>query len=131
MKTYNQIAGSLLIIIFIGFISSVSTGCYKDNEEELYPAGCDTTEVLYTTHVEPIIQNFCYACHGTSVFSALGGSVQLEGFDKLSIYVTNGKILSTIKHEAGINPMPQNASQLGECSINTIEAWINQGALNN
>ena len=47
------------------------------------------------------------------------------------IYVENGKILKTIKHEVGINPMPQNASQLGDCSINTIEAWINQGALNN
>ncbi|HEX2618409.1 MAG TPA: hypothetical protein VHL57_12760, partial [Flavobacteriales bacterium] len=50
-----------------------SSGCYYDNEAELYPSTfCDTTNVTYALRVLPIIQSNCATpgCHvpgGTGV----------------------------------------------------------------
>ena len=118
------------LIPFLFFITS-TTSCHKNNEEELYSSGCDTTEVLYSVHVQPLIQNYCYACHGSTVFSSLGGNLELEGYSNFSVPVNSGALIGVISHEANFSPMPQNSPKLSECSINTIQAWINQGSLNN
>ena len=123
--------GFISSLIFIALFATSTSGCHKYNEEELYPSGCDTTEVLYSANVEPLVQNFCYACHGSTVFSSLGGNLELEGYDNFLIPATSGAITGAINHEANFSPMPQNSPKLSECSLNTIQAWINQGALNN
>ena len=63
-------------------------------------------------------------------FSNLSG-ILLDNYEGLSEYASNGKLLGAIKHEEGFLPMPADGGQLGECSIEKIEAWINQGGKNN
>ena len=126
-----KITGFVSSLIFIALFATSTTSCYKYNEEELYSSGCDTTEVLYSVHIQPLVQNFCYACHGSTVFSSLGDNLELEGYSNFLVPVNSGALMGAISHEANFSPMPQNSPKLSECSINTIQAWINQGALNN
>ena len=105
------------------------SGCYYDNEEELYPTNtCKTDDMSYTGDVLPILEDNCYSCHSQA---SNQGGVTLEGYDNLKIYVDNGKLIGAIKHEDGFAAMPQGAPQLGECQIAKIEAWVDQGASDN
>ncbi|RYD71393.1 MAG: hypothetical protein EOP53_23760 [Sphingobacteriales bacterium] len=112
-------------------IISGLSACYYDKEEELYPKdtnSCDTVNVSYSKTVLPMLQNQCYVCHSAA---AGQGNVVLEGFDKLKIFVDNGKFFGAISHSPGYSMMPQGGNKLPECTLNQIHAWINKGAPNN
>ncbi|MCB0621632.1 MAG: hypothetical protein KDC43_27785 [Saprospiraceae bacterium] len=124
MNWINSCAVLLLLASLI-FVPS----CYYDNEEELYPfVECDTTAVTYTETVLPVLENNCYVCH--SAAANLGG-ITLEGYQNLLTYVNSGRFLGAIRRQEGFSPMPQNASQLPDCTLDQIEAWINLGAPEN
>lgn len=104
-------------------------GCYYDNEEDLYgPVECDTGNVTYSSDVLPVLEQNCYVCH--SAASNQGG-VTLEGYNALKIYVDNGRFIGAIMHEDGFSPMPQSAPQLPQCTLDKIQAWVDEGAPNN
>ena len=121
----------IAVLFFIAFF----TGCYYDNEEKLYPSvdsgnNCDTMNVTLSQSVMPILQSRCLSCHGNGVANGLGAGINLKNYNKLMVYVNNGRLLGDINHDPGFFPMPQGASKLDDCSINKITAWINRGALN-
>ena len=127
------------IIGILGLCTLLFTGCFYDNEEELYPeetsqnpnepaTACDTASVSFTQAVFPIIQSNCLPCHSAS--QASGGVILAEHRDIL-VEVNSGRLIGVITHSPGFSPMPRNASQLPDCEIITIQAWINQGAEDN
>jgi mono/diheme cytochrome c family protein len=81
----------------------------------------------YTSNVSPIMTDNCVSCHSGG---APAGNIPLETYSEVKVQADNGKLLGSIKHEAGYSPMPKNQSQLSECDVNKIEAWINQGTKN-
>jgi uncharacterized membrane protein len=104
-------------------------GCYYDVEEEIYPTiDCSVLDMSYLADILPILTSNCYTCHSAA---ANFGNITLEGHDQLLRYVDDSTLLGAIKHEAGFSPMPQNRAQILQCEIEKIEAWIQQGALNN
>lgn len=103
-------------------------GCYYDVEEVLYPNGCDTSEITYSQDVRTILESNCLTCHDPL---SQNGNVNLEGYDNVKVYVDNGKLLGTIRHEDGFSAMPQGTSQLSSCTIEKIQAWVDAGAPNN
>ena len=107
----------------------LAPSCYYDIEEDLYPdTGCNVADVGYSNTVVPILENNCYRCHDAA--NNFGG-ITVEGYAQLKKYVDNGQLLGVLNHEAGFSPMPKNAPQLRSCDIEKIEAWVNNGALNN
>lgn len=116
--------------IYILLVSLVLTGCYYDNEEELYPnpIACDTTNVTYTSTIKPIVDLHCKSCHNANNKS---GNVDLDGHAALMISVNNGKFLSSIVHDGKASKMPQGQPKLEACKIEKIKSWINKGAPNN
>ena len=109
----------------------LSSGCYYDVAEELYPASdtfCDTTNITYSLKVLPVIQDNCYSCHSGS---APSGNVGLDSYTKLKTQADNGKLIGTISHAAGFSAMPQGGNKLSNCEISTIQTWINNGTPNN
>ena len=114
-------------IIFL-LITASLTGCYYDKEEELYPMSqqeCDTTNISYSTDIEPIIANNCATsgCHqaggnGNGIFTNYAG---------LKAKVDNGSLHNRV---VVVRDMPPNSS-LPECQVDKIDAWINAGAPNN
>lgn len=99
---------------------ALNTECISDN--------CDTVNVKYATHVEPIINTYCKGCHsGTNP----SGAILLDSYTNVKISVTNGSFLGSIKRETGWVAMPINGAKLTDCNIRKIELWIQNGALNN
>lgn len=114
-----------LFFIALAFVSS----CSYNNEEELYPSNdCDTADMSLAGDITPILNNYnCNGCHSAASNS---GSVDLEGYTALKIWVDNGVLLKSIKHD-GASPMPKAAPKMAQCDIDKVEAWIQQGAKDN
>ena len=123
---------SFFFPFFMFIIIGISiSGCYYDNEEELYKysqSPCDTTVFTYSQKVEPILQANCYSCHGQT--SASSGIV-IEGYSTLLPFVSNNKLWGDINHLSGFNAMPLNGNQLNQCNLTIIKKWIAAGAPNN
>ncbi len=105
------------------------SACYYDSEEDLYPASeCNTTALSFQTHIQPIFQHNCFACHSAAANTA---NITLEGHNKVIQVVNNGKLLGAINHEPNFKPMPQGAPKLRNCDIAKIEQWVLDGMPNN
>jgi cytochrome c5 len=120
---------SSFLVIFVVLFS-----CKKENEEDLLNNGsnnggvCNTENMSYKDDIAPIMSASCNACHSNQNAS---GGVRTNSFSNLQPIIENGSLLGSIKHEQGFSNMPQGQSKLPQCSIDKIEAWINQGAKDN
>jgi hypothetical protein len=122
LKHLFYLAASLLMLEF--------SGCYYDNEMELYPSltGCDTLNVTYSGVISSIMNVNCNSCHDAATLS---GNVQTDNYDDLKVIADNGKLWGVVNHETGYTFMPKDRPQLSECDLKKIKIWINAGALNN
>ena len=127
-----KISHLYLLITLVSF--SYLTGCYYDNEEDLYgtpepPALCDTLQVSFATDIVPILNNAgCIGCHNGAGAS---GNVNLEDYSNTLIPTQNGDLLSSIEHDGNASKMPQGGQKLLESQIQLFRCWIEQGALDN
>lgn len=106
------------------------TGCYYDNEEELYPQPieCDTSNITYSATIDPIMINSCNDCHGSSSPS---GNVITDTYEGVKEIADDGRLWGTVNHEQGYSPMPKGLPKLNDCDLTKISIWLNEGALNN
>ena len=107
------------------------TGCYYDSAEEIYGTGvCNTTNVTYSNSIGEVInRNACLGCH-TGVAPA--GSFKLENYNDVkakALELRNGTsvLLGALQHLPNFVAMPQGLSQISQCDINKIKAWIDAG----
>lgn len=91
-------------------------------------SGCDTTNVKFSTHIKPLIQNNCQGCHSGA---APGGGINLATYAGVKAIADNGKFFGSISHLTGYKAMPQNGNKLTDCQITTVKIWINQGSPEN
>jgi hypothetical protein len=121
----------LFFIILITGVSAFMLSCKKSSIDVLAGAAiCDTSAVSYTNDVVPILQEYCYGCHGTNV-SAAGGGIILEGYGNLANYANNNQLSGDISAASGYTPMPYGKPRLPSCQLYKILAWVNQGINNN
>ncbi len=125
-------------------VAALVYSCTSDNLEDLHPnpVACDTANVSFANTILPIMNLSCgtndNGCHQTDNSS---GGYGLANYAMVSACVTNsandyGVVNTFVKcltWEAGtgLPDMPKNAAKLDDCSINKIQAWINQGMQNN
>ena len=120
---------NLLLLLILAIFA---TGCYYDNEEELYPNqpnDCDTTNVTFSGTIFPIINSNCISCHSGS---APQGNIHLEDYATISAQAAipagqAGSLYGAISHDPGNSPMPKNGTQLSECKIKQVKVWIDAG----
>ncbi len=98
----------------------------KDNS--CLESGCDTTNVKYTTHIKPLIQNACQGCHSGA---SPGGGIELSTYAGIKAIADNGKFFGSISHLSGFSAMPKNGNPLTDCQINMVRIWIRLGATQN
>ncbi len=89
---------------------------------------CDTSNVTFSGSIFPLIQSNCIGCH---TGSTAGGQVDLSSYQNISIVANNGKLLASVNHDIGVNPMPKGGNKLPACRIDQIRIWIQNGAQNN
>jgi len=130
-----QITKSFALLSTLLFLSLLNPGCYYDKEELLYvdSVACDTLRVSYKEEIEPIINLSCYGCHSNDQSQVAGAGISLEGHSNFSSFTSQNtdRFLGAVKHEASYSPMPKGTAKLTECEISKLEAWFNDGRLNN
>ncbi len=90
--------------------------------------GCQTANMSFAQDVQPILNTYCRGCHNSS--SASGG-IDLSSHTGVLGPANSGQLYGAIAHNAGFQPMPQGGNKLGDCQIDKIKAWIDQGAKDN
>jgi uncharacterized membrane protein len=119
----KRLFGALLLVAGL-------QACYYDNEQDLYPAvpgnGCDTTAISYATTIQPIIQSRCTSCHSGGFPS---GGLALTNHAEVAGSVN--RIIDRINRNEGDALLMPQGTKMDACRIDQIEAWANQGALNN
>ena len=89
---------------------------------------CDTTNVTFSDHIWPMIENNCFGCHSGG---SPGGGIYLTDYANIVSAVESGKLWGTINHIQGFSPMPKNTDKLSDCKINQLRIWIEDGTPNN
>jgi len=92
---------------------------------------CDSTNVTFTKHIEPILIQYCgttdNSCHSSTNTNS-NPSLGSYADDSLLVSLDNGQLLlSSLTHDGTATPMPISGGKLSECKINKFRAWINQG----
>ena len=121
----------LIMILSAGALMASFIGCSKKSEDKLAPpVPCDTLNVSYQNQIVPILQDNCYPCHGDGSTAGSGG-INLASYVNLKVYADNGFLVGNVTHAPGFVGMPYGKPPLPACEMNTIVAWVNQGAINN
>jgi hypothetical protein len=114
----------IAVLILTAFI--VSTGCYYDKEELLYPNGndCSGVAATYSGTIEAIIQTSCATgstCHGAG---STNGPGQFTNYDEVK--AAAAQVRSSVV--SGL--MPKGMTLPAE-HIKAIRCWVDGGAPNN
>ena len=123
MKKVFSVSSALVMVLCIVY------SCAKENEQEL-GAGttCETSNMTYSKSIQPIIETFCYDCHGRGLSQ---NNINFDTYAGVKAVADNGKLVGAISHASGFVAMPQSAPKLSNCNIDKIKAWVNAGAPNN
>ena len=89
---------------------------------------CNTVNVSYSGFIAPLFTTFCNGCHSGGNPS---GGILLNSYSGVKAVAQNGRLIGAISWSAGFQRMPQSGNKLSNCSIDKIQAWINDGAPNN
>lgn len=89
--------------------------------------GCDTTNVKFSSHILPVVQQFCGSCHAAS--NPIGG-ISLTNYAQIQNAVQSRNLLKNVQHAPGFIAMPPGG-KLPDCEIKKFEIWIAAGAPNN
>ncbi|HNF43902.1 MAG TPA: hypothetical protein PLT49_09540, partial [Ferruginibacter sp.] len=89
---------------------------------------CDTTVFTYAAAIAPLVNNYCKGCHNPA---SLGGGIDLSTYAGVKAIAQNGKLMGSIRHQAGFIAMPQGGTKLSECKITQFQKWVDAGAPNN
>jgi len=111
------------ILLFV--ILAIAQGCYYDNEETLYPQlPCDVTNSSFGAGINPIIQINCTlgGCHVPGT-----GRVDFTTYEGIKSVVDDGRLKQMVIDQKSMPP----SRPLSTCNIKLIQAWIDNGALNN
>tara|TARA_B110000196_G_C20899911_1_gene545429 strand:- start:323 stop:691 length:369 start_codon:yes stop_codon:yes gene_type:complete len=119
-------------LLFLVSALALLNACTYDNEVDLYGVNvCDTDSISFAYDIAPIIEVNCTSCHSGESPSA---SLDLTNFEALTASVLssgNSALLNRIERlEGQSGAMPTNY-RLTQCQIDQINAWVEQGALNN
>jgi hypothetical protein len=86
------------------------------------PINCDTSNVLYSNEIAPIINTYCKGCHNTG---NKGGNVNLDNFADVKASTLTGKLLFTINASA-YTLMPKGGPKLSNCNLRKIQIWADK-----
>jgi len=109
----------------------LAAACSWEDNETYYPdtENCDTLEVSYAMDIVPVLANNCYTCHSNANAPDFGSGIALEEYADVSS--SSALIVAAINHLEGVPAMPKESDKLDTCTINLIEAWVNDGSPEN
>ncbi|MCS6904506.1 MAG: cytochrome c [Bacteroidia bacterium] len=109
------------IIIFYCLIVIILNACSKNNEEEIKPPTCDTSNVTYSATIRPLFEQHCTSCHSS-------GKINLTDYESTRNLAIRGDLMAVISYN-GPKKMPPSG-KLPDCDIARVRTWIEKGAKN-
>ena len=102
-----------------------TTSCSKD--KTVYGIADCPDPISFSDDVKPIINLNCATsgCHDANT------TTPYKFIDHEDISANADLILSVIRHESGVTPMPLGGNQIADSLIKKIECWVIQGKLDN
>lgn len=102
--------------------------CTKANVSQYAVPGTCSDTISFAAKIQPLIMANCATggCHDAST--------QQSGYNLTTHANIAGNaqiILSSMRWESGITPMPYQMSQLPDSLIQQFSCWVNQGTLDN
>jgi hypothetical protein len=133
IKTKPNIMKITGIIFLCCCLFFVSTGCFYDKADQVYPQStCDTTNVTLSVELNDILSANCFRCHSSVNAPINGGNYNLQDYATIHNAAVNGLLLSSIQQDNKLAPpMPQDGGKLSDCEISKFAAWVDKGAPNN
>ncbi len=86
---------------------------------------CDTSNVTFTSSIQPIIQTYCLGCHTSSNASMSGGGIVLDIYTSVKTNAQTGHLLCSVQWTGTCYQMPKSSSQLSTCNIHKFVIWVN------
>ena len=148
MKILSSVILSIIFIVFWScsdFGEQILGGCggsavedcagtcggTAENDDCGVCSGDNSSCVNYSTEIQPIFTANCTSCHGGSGGLTLTSYSDLMGNDVVDPDNSmTSKLIQRLKGTLGTQ-MPEDQDPLDEATINLIEIWINEGALDN
>jgi len=90
-------------------------------------ASCDTTQVTFSGHIQPLINNRCVTCHSGGNAS---GSLQLTSYSQVVSAVQNRNLMDAVHRLPGISAMPPSGA-LNDCELRMMTLWVEANMPNN
>ena len=75
-----------------------------------------------------MLQTFCIGCHSGPT---PGGLISLENYSSIFVVAQNEKLLGSVNHDSGFQPMPRGGNKLATCKIDQIKIWLRNNSPNN
>ena len=111
--------------------NSVCGGFSVEDDCGVCDGNGSTCNISYSLTIQPIFTANCTSCHGSSGGLTLTSYSDLMGNDVVDPDNSmTSKLIQRLKGTSGTQ-MPENQDPLDEATINLIETWINEGALDN
>jgi hypothetical protein len=119
-------------LLFLMSALALLNACDYDSEEALYGIDlCDTESISYENDIATIIVENCISCHSGESPSASLDLSDLELLTASALNSGNRGLLNRIERSEGqVGAMP-TSYRLTQCQIDQINAWVEQGALDN
>lgn len=124
---------AFFVLLTFSLVSVLAISCKKEStpDKSSSSISCDTLQVSYSKTIAPILQQHCYSCHSGPAASA---GLRLEQYSVVKSLATDG--INTLVNSVNGNPdftymPPTPNAKLNSCEINKLQAWVNQGVLNN
>lgn len=99
--------------------------CSKD-DSSTSTIDCTGLTPKYSTDIAPIINSSCAqgGCHDSGTRA---GGYNLSSYANVVAGTKNSNFLKSIKHEGGVEKMPQGSAKLADDVIKKIQCWIQNG----
>ena len=115
------VSGASIILFMCGFVLNSCRDEIMPVTPLVIGTGCDTANVSFAATVQPLLSD-CLSCHNNSTSFA---GINLEGYDNVSKAAKSGELPGSLR-----GTMKAYFSN-DDCDFAKVQAWINQGFLNN
>ena len=105
--------------------------------------GCARHEVSYSKDVQPILANNCLGCHAPGKEGTVASGLDMSSYEGLMKGTKYGAVIKAgdaftsafnmlVEGRASSSiRMPHKKEKLSDKDIETLKAWVNEGAKNN
>jgi hypothetical protein len=101
--------------------------CTKDKAPVATPIPTDCADTISFAHqIGPLLNDYCISCHNPS-----NPSAGYHFTTHADVSENAMLMLSAIRHESGVSPMPQNMPSIPDSLIQQFSCWVAQGKLDN